>query len=260
MNKTALLTGASGGIGFELAKIFALYGHDLVLVARRGHRLEECADYLQKSNQGIKVSIICADLSVPGQESEVYRRVKEEGRHIDILVNNAGTGTYGTFHEHDLSKAQGIINLNIGALTSLTRLFMQDMVNRGNGRILNVASLAAFQPVPFMAVYAASKAYVLSFSEAIASELKGTGVQVSVLCPGFTKSSLTEQLGRESGARVFRHNMMDAEYVALEGYKGLMKGKSIIIPGFSNKLLQLSGRLAPRKWITAFSKMLVERK
>jgi len=241
----ALITGASEGIGQELAKCFARHKHPLVLVARSEERLKRLADEIA-STHGVRVSPIAQDLSVPDGAAKVHEKVRELGLAIDFLVNNAGVGTFGLFAEADLERELRMMQLNMVSLTALTKLFLPEMLKRRQGGILNVASTAAFQPGPLMAVYYASKAYVLSFSEALANELKGTGVSVSVLCPGPTWSGFQKSAGMDA-SKLFRGGVMKASDVAETAYREFMKGKTTIIPGFRNKILAFSVRLGPRK-------------
>ncbi|WP_270182546.1 SDR family NAD(P)-dependent oxidoreductase [Alkalihalobacillus sp. CinArs1] len=245
--KTALITGASGGLGYELGKLMAKDNVDLILVARNKKKLEENANELRK--HGIQVDVIVSDLSKPGAPDEVYAEVQRMGKKVDILVNNAGVGMFGRFIENDLQQEMDMLYLNINSLTHLTKLFLRGMKDRGHGKILNIASTAAFQPGPLMAVYYASKAYVLSFSEAIENELNGSGVTVSTLCPGPTKTDFADRadLGK---SKLFDMGTMDAESVAKIGYKGFMSNRSVIIPGRQNRLMAKSVRFMPRKLAT----------
>lgn len=244
MAQTALITGASSGIGLELARIFAQKGHHTVLVARSGDKLRELQSELEPL--GVQVRVLTADLSRMEEVDNVYRQLKEEGIVIDFLVNNAGFGDYGMFYETDWSKEAMMIDLNVKSLTYMTKLFLQDMVQRRRGRILNVASTAAFQPVPTMAVYSATKAYVLSFSEAISSELEGTGVTVTALCPGATQSGFWKVANMEDARLIKGRKLPSSAEVARYGYEALMKGKVVAVHGWLNKLLSESIRLAPR--------------
>src|SRR2546427_504294 len=247
-----LMTGASSGIGFELAKRFARDGHSLVLVARSAERLEEVAKELKTS-----VTPIARDLSRPGSAAELFAGLRTRSIEIEILVNCAGFGASGWFAQTDLEVEREMMQLNMISLTELTKLALPDMIRRRAGRILNVASTAAFQPGPRMAVYYASKSYVLSFSEALANELAGTGVTVTTLCPGPTYTGFGKRAGID-GANVFRAGVMSAEAVADAGYRGLMKGKGLVIPGLRNKLLAASVRFSPRKLVTAITRWMNE--
>ncbi len=244
----ALITGASSGIGYELAKVFARDGYDLVIVARREAELQKLARKLSDEFGG-KVKILVKDLGELNAAEEIYQTVKQEELHPQVLVNNAGLGLLGPFTQTDLSVETKIIHVNIRALTELTKFFVRDMVQRGDGKILNVASTAGFQPGPFMAVYYASKAYVLHFSEALANELKGTGVTVTALCPGPTITEFQERAGMAE-TRLFQmpHVMSGAE-VARIGYEGMKQGKTVVIPGLINKLIAFSVRFSPRRLV-----------
>ncbi|MFQ4140898.1 SDR family oxidoreductase [Chlorogloeopsis sp. ULAP02] len=255
MGKTALITGASGGIGYELAKLFALDGYNLVLVARSEEKLKKIAkEFTEKSD--IKVEIIVKDLSVPTTPTEIFTELQQAGIKVDVLVNNAGFGSYGFFHETDLKSELELLQVNVVSLTHLTKLFLKDMVQQGYGKVLNVSSGAAFQPGPIMAVYYATKAYVLSFSEAIANELEGTGVTVTALCPGPTESSFQQRAAMGQIKLVASQKSMDAETVAKIGYHGLMSNKTVVIPGLKNKLLAEAVRFIPRKMVVKITRSL----
>lgn len=248
-----LITGASSGIGLELAREFARNDHDLVIVARSGDRLREIADGFT-GEYGVSVEVIVKDLTLPDAPSEVYREVKGRGVEVDVLVNNAGIGTYGAFHETDLEEELTLVELNVLAVTHLTKLFLEDMVERGSGRILNVASSAAFQPGPLMATYYASKAYVLSFSEAVDEELRGTDVSVTALCPGPVDTEFQDRAEmQESG---IAQNLTTPERVAEAGYKGVMRGKTVVIPSLKFRLLELLVRVSPRNLVRRVTKRL----
>jgi len=240
----ALITGASSGIGYELAKLFARDGHDLVLVARNRPVLEALADKL-KEQHGTSVKVLAKDLGQPSAPQEIVSQLKKDGIQVDVLVNNAGVGAHGPFAESDLKVQLNMIQVNLTALTELTRLFLEDMVKRGQGRIFNIASTAAFQPGPLMAVYYASKAYVLSFSEALAEELRPTGVTITTLCPGPTDTGFQKAAGIQ-GIRLLKAKRMDAQTVARIGYEGLFKGKVIVISGLTNKIGAFLVRFVPR--------------
>jgi len=256
MSKTALITGASGGIGYELALLFARDRYDCVLVARSRDKLDELAARLE-SEFRVKTLVLAKDLSNPSTVDEIYEEVTAASLKVDALVNNAGFPVYGRFVETDLQAELEMLQVNVVALTALTKLFLRGMVERGAGHVLNLASTAAFVPGPLMAVYYASKAYVLSFSEALANELKGTGVTVTALAPGPTRSGFQER-GKLEDARLVRGSLADAASVALAGYRGLMAGKSIVIPGLGNRLLPVVVRLSPRRVITRVSRRLLE--
>jgi hypothetical protein len=240
----ALITGASGGIGLELARIFARERYDVVLVARSQARLEEIAGEL-RAGHGVQVEVIAKDLASLDAPAAIQREVGT----VDVLVNNAGFGLYGKFVEFSPEDEIGLMHVNMDALVLLTRLFLPAMIAAGGGRILNVASTAAFQPGPLMALYYASKAFVLHFSEAIANELKGTGVTVTVLCPGPTATGFQARAAMEE-SRLFRLGTMSAKAVADKGYRSLMRGKTIVMPGLKNRILAQSIRFTPRRLVT----------
>lgn len=242
MQKTVLITGGSSGIGFELAKIFGKNNYQLILVAKDREKLLKKEAELK--GYGYKVNIILKDLSDPQSPSQIYEQIQSERIQIDVLVNNAGFATYGPFIETDLQEELSELQVNIISLTYLTKLFVRDMVKRGYGKILNVASTAAFVPGPLMSVYYASKAYVLSFSEALNEELKDTGVQVTALCPGPTDTGFVSRGGIYS--KLFQGKHMTASSVAKAAYAGLMKNQTVIIPGIGNKLMVQSLRFTPR--------------
>ncbi len=246
--QTALITGASGGIGYELAKLFADDGYNLVLVDKKGEKLTEIAEQFQQK-YGITVKIIAKDLSIPMSAEEIFTMLQKESIKVDFLVNNAGFGSFGFFHETDLTTELQMLQVHVVCLTHLTKLFLKDMVKQGYGKILNVASTAAFQPGPLMAVYFATKAYVLSFSEAIANELEGTGVTVTTLCPGPTASGFQYTAGMEKAKSASSWRVMDSETVAKIGYRGLMANQTLVIPGLRNKILATSAKFAGRKQV-----------
>jgi uncharacterized protein len=251
-----LITGASGGIGYELAKLFARERHNLILVARSGEKLTQVANDLQVA--GVTVRTFALDLGQPASPKFLYDQLQKDGVNIEVLVNNAGFGAYGDFAEMAEDEILGQINLNITALTELTRLFLPAMIARRSGRIMNVASTAAFQPGPLMAVYYATKAYVLSFSEAVANEVRNSGVTVTCFCPGPTRTGFGRRAGNDK-ARVFKQaGVMSAERVALDGYRALMEGRTLAISGVQNWLVAQSTRFAPRKMVTAISRWVSE--
>jgi len=247
---TALITGASGGIGLELARIFAEQGFALVLVARNRERLEEIAVELKPT----PVQVLAKDLALVGAAEGIYREIPK----VDVLVNNAGYGVYGPFVKTPLDDELGMLQLNMTALVVLTKLYLPAMVAAKNGKILNVASTAAFQPGPLMALYYATKAFVLSFSEAIGNELEGTGVTVTALCPGPTATGFQARTKLEKSRLIKRMKVMDARTVAEAGYRGLMAGKPVVIPGLMNKLLAQSVRFSPRVLVTKIARMMQE--
>jgi len=255
---TVLITGASGGIGYEMAKLFAKDHHDLVLVARSGEKLAQFAGELQRMF-GITARPVALDLSQSSAPQILFDQMRREAIAVDILVNNAAYGMRGEFADIPLEESLGQIQLNIMALTALTRLFLGPMKARRSGKILNVASTAGFQAGPLMAVYYASKAYVISFSEALASELEGSGVVVSCLCPGPTETGFQQRAAMEKTILARKPGTMDAKSVALDGYRGLMAGKTLVISGMLNWLVAESVRFAPRKVVTGISKKLLSK-
>ncbi len=246
---TVLITGASGGIGYELTKLFARDRYNLVLVARSESKLQLLASELIE-RFGIVVKIIVKDLSLPESPEQIWQELQTEGIKIDVLVNNAGFATYGFFAENELQVELKMMQLNMVTLTHLTKLFLPEMLARQKGKILNIASTAAFQPGPLMAVYYATKSYVLSFSEALANELQGTGITVTALCPGPTASGFQARANMENSKLVKDKSIMDANKVASIGYRGLLNNQTVIVPGLQNKLLALIVRFTPRNLVT----------
>ncbi|HEV3103666.1 MAG TPA: SDR family oxidoreductase [Candidatus Dormibacteraeota bacterium] len=257
MSKTALITGASGGIGYELALLFARDGYDCILVARSPDKLKGLAERLE-SEQRVKTLVLAKDLSKPTAVDEIFEEVTAASMHVDVLVNNAGFPVFGPFVDTDLRVELEMLQVNVIALTALTKLFLRGMVERRAGRILNLASTAAFLPGPLMAVYYASKAYVLSFSQALSNELRGTGVTVTALSPGPTRTGFQKR-GVMEDSRLVQGQIADAASVALAGYRGLMAGKTIVIPGFTNKLIPWVVRLSPRGVVTRVVRRMQER-
>lgn len=254
MKETALITGASSGIGLDLARLFAKDGHDVVLVARSEGKLREIAVGLER-DFGVTAHVIVADLAKPDAPQ---RLVAELPVDVDVLVNNAGFGVAGPFVETDLAKELEMIQVNVVALTHLTKLLLPLMIARRRGRVLNVASTAAFQPGPLMAVYYATKAYVLSFSEAIADELRDSGVTVTALCPGPTETGFAA-VADMTTTRLFNlARPMSSAEVARAGYAGMKRGRRIVIPGLKNKLLTQSIRVSPRRMVTTIVRKLQE--
>lgn len=255
--KTALITGAANGIGYELASIFAMNGYNLVLVDRMANKLVEVAEKLRKQF-GIFVKPIVKDLSIQTSPEEIFTELQQEVIKVDVLVNNAGFGIHGLFNETNLNTELEMLQVNLVCLTHLTKLFLKDMVKQGEGKVLNLSSAAAFQPGPLMAVYFATKAYILSFSQALASELEGTGVTVTALCPGPTESAFHERTGIAGAKQRESNNMMDAQTVAKIGYRALMEGKTVAIPGLKNKFLAEIVRFTPRNLVTKIVKNMQE--
>ena len=257
MSKTALITGASGGIGYELALLAARDGFDCILVARSQDRLNALAARLETEFR-VKTLVLPKDLSKPSAVDEIYEEVGAAAMPVDLLVNNAGFPVFGLFTETDLDTELQMLQVNIVALTQLTKLFLRGMIERRYGRILNLASTAAFEPGPLMAVYYASKAFVLSFSEALANELHGTGVTVTALCPGPTRTGFQKR-GQLEDSRLVQGEIADAPSVAAAGYRGLMAGKTLVIPGFANKLIPWIVRVSPRGVVTRVVRRMQER-
>ena len=246
-----LITGASSGIGRELARLFAGDGADLVLVARSEDRLRELAGELA-AECGVTVEVVPADLSRPGSPDQIVATLAQRHIDVDVLVNNAGFGARGPVAGIGVARQLEMVQVNVAALTRLTALLLPGMLERRRGGILNVASTAAFQPGPNSAVYYATKAYVLSFTEALAEEVRGSGVRVSCLAPGATDTGFAAQAGA-AGSRLFRRGVMDAGRVARAGHDGLRRGKTLVIPGLRNRALAFGVRLSPRVLATKIS-------
>ena len=248
-HETALITGASSGIGEALARRFARGGFDLVLVARSADKLAVLAKHLAATHK-VKVTVVPADLCRPGAAHTLATRMRRARRAIDVLVNCAGVMQHGAFVAQAPARHQQLIDLNVSALTAMLAHFLPAMVARGRGRILNVASIAAFQPVPSLATYAATKAYVLSLSEALAQELEGTGVTVTALCPGITATPMLAAATAASPglAQLPGIVISDVEDVANAGYQACINGDVIVVPGVLNQAAILAGRVAP-KWL-----------
>ncbi len=242
--KTVLITGASGGIGKALANIFAEKGYNLILVARSQDKMNRIAEDLEHRYK-IKVTVLVYDLSEPRAALKLYQEIQQKEIGVDILINNAGFGDFGAFVDEDFETVTQMLNLNVTALTELTHLFLKDMKAKNSGKILNIASTAAFQPLPNFAVYAATKAYVLHFTEALHYELKDTNINVSVLCPGPTSTGFAKRANAENASIL--KDEMDVDEVARMAYKEFMKNKMTIITGFKNKMTSLSRMMPSRK-------------
>ncbi|TXD68983.1 SDR family NAD(P)-dependent oxidoreductase [Aequorivita lipolytica] len=259
-SKTALITGAASGLGFELALLLAKDDHDLIMVDVDAEKLAKAKEEILK-NKSCKIQLINKDLSTCNVAREIFEAV--EGRSIDVLINNAGFGVFGSFNDTDWKREAEMLNLHVITTTHLTKLVLKGMVARGHGRILNMSSLAAFQPGPLMSLYYASKAYILSFSEAIANELKGTGVTVTVLCPGQTKTCFQEVVsngvGKTSSENKINFNVACPKAVAKYGYEAMQKGKIVAIPGNINKLLSKLPRFVSRRTATAVIRRIQEK-
>ena len=247
----ALITGGSTGIGAALADVFAEHGHDLVLVARHSDRLQAKGAAIEKAF-GVKVTCIPEDLADPAGARRLQEAVAAQGLRVQHLVNNAGIGHYGKFAASDLATELKMIQLNSASVVELTKRFLQPMIENRSGRVLNVASTAAFVPGPWMSVYYATKAFVLSFSEAIDYELKPSGVRVTALCPGPTHSEFKVRAGSQR-SRLFEAFVMDAAPVARAGYDGMMSGRQVVIPGVKNKLIPIAVRAIPRSMVATLS-------
>ena len=241
---TALITGASAGLGSDFAKILAGQKYDLILTARNEERLKTLAGDLSTSH-GVKCHIIAIDLSKPGSAVALTNQIKEQGLHVDVLVNNAGCGLWGPFAESDPADMAGMIQLNVNSLTELTRQLLPGMLARKKGRVLNVASTAGFQPGPWMAVYYATKAYVISFGEALATELKSTGVTVTTLCPGPTRTEFFDR-AKMGKSRMKSLIFADSMTCAKNGIDSMDQGRVLVVDGVLNWIFSQSSRLMPR--------------
>lgn len=259
MNKTALITGASSGLGKEFARIHASKGDNLILIARSKDKLESLKLEFEKLYK-VSVYVIVKDLSLQTAPKSIYDELKTQQIQVDYLVNNAGFGDFGLFAESNWEKQLEMINLNVTCLTHLTRLFLPGMIQRKFGKILNVASTAAFQPGPTMSVYFATKAFVLSFSEAIANELQGTGVTVTALCPGATETGFKAAASLEESNLFKGSQIATSHEVAEFGYAKMMEGKTVAIHGLVNNLMAQSVRFAPRKVVTSIARMKLKAK
>lgn len=257
MKETALITGASGGIGLDLAHLFARDGHDVVLVARSTDKLQQLARDLEKSHK-VAAHVIAADLAKPDAPARVFEETRARRLQIDCLVNNAGFGLTGKFAQTDLQAELEMIQVNVTAVVHLTKLFMEGMVARNRGRIMNVASTAAFQPGPLMAIYYASKAFVLSFSEAVSEELSDTKVTVTALCPGPTSTGFADAANMNETRLFNLTKPMASMEVARIGYRAMMRGKRVAITGMRNKLVAQSVRVSPRFVVTKVVRALQE--
>lgn len=258
MKQTALITGSSSGIGYEFAHMFAQNNYDLVLVARTKKKLLEIKDELAKK-YNVSVAVIVQDLSTPAAPYDVVRQLQRKSIVINVLVNNAGFSAYGEFTQADSAITHDIIQVNIASLTHLTRLLLPSMQEAGSGKILNVGSTGSFGPCPMQAVYCATKAYVLSFSEALSEELIGSGITVTAVCPGATKTEFANR-AQAHNTKLFRGNIMTARRVAEIGYKACMQGKRVVITGFKNNLLVFASRFTPRAVVTKIAKKLMQTK
>lgn len=253
----ALVTGASSGIGYEISRLLAKEGHNLILVARRRERLEELATRLRNDHK-CRVTVIALDLAQPGAAETLYRQLKKENIPVDILVNNAGVGTRGSFLKIPTERELAELQLNVVALTHLCKVFGNDMVQRGLGKILNIASIAAFMPGPYMSVYNASKAYVLSFSEALRQEFKGTGVSVTVVCPGPVASEFHQIADTQSVLFLKLAPMMSSADLAQHALKAMHDRRAVAVPGLLNRLMTFLPRLMPRNWLAFIIRLIMK--
>lgn len=254
-NRTALVTGGAGGIGFELCKLIAADGYDLVLVDMNEMGLNRAARQLE-SEFNVKIQTICADLSDAKAPREIVDDLKQRGTAIDLLVNNAGFGLSGSFVDIALEPQLNMIQVNISAVIALTRLLLPGMLKRKNASILNVASIAAFQPGPYMAAYFASKAFVLSWSEGLAKELEDTNVSVTALCPPPTNTGFAARANSGTSLAFQKQAMATPEEVAREAWRGVKSKKIIVLPTFMNKFAVFTSRFLPRKTVTAVACMM----
>jgi len=252
--ETALITGASSGIGLEFAKLFAADGSDLVLVARREERLKEIAQELS-SEHGVSVHVLAKDLSKPKAPEEIFSHLKKEKIQIDVLVNNAGFGKKEVFSETDKKIHLDMVQVNVMALTHLTKLFLTGILERGHGGILNVGSLAGFQPGPNLAVYFATKAYVLSFTEALAEEISNPDIKISCFAPGPVRTEFGEK-SELADSLLFKISLMDSGPAVKVGYQGFRSGKILVIPGLKQQLVPFLNRLTPRFIVRKLAKRL----
>jgi short-subunit dehydrogenase len=251
-SRLALVTGASGGLGWEFAKLLAADRHDLVLIARSADRLEQNAQDLRQKYR-VSVRVIAADLGT----EDAAKRIVEEVPRCDVLVNNAGFASNGRFDELPPGRLHEEMLLDVVTLTELTRAYLPGMRAKRNGRVLNVASTAAFLPGPYMAVYYACKAYVLSFSEAIAEECRGSGVTVTCVCPGATATGFQNR-AQVGNTLLMRLPLANAESVAKAGYRGMLRGDAVVVPGISNKLVAIWPKFTPRRLLLWLSRKAVE--
>ena len=248
MNKTVLITGASSGIGLELSKLFARNNYNLVIVSQNEENLKKAKSIIHRENTKIEIHAITKDLSKSSAPQEIFEYTFKNSIQVDILVNNAGIQVYGKFQDTNIDDILNLMNVNMFAMAKLTRLFVDGMVKRGDGKILNLGSTGSFQPCPLNAAYCASKSFTLYFSEAMGEELKGTGVTITTLCPGATRTNFAKRAKIED-IKLFRGKLLEPSKVAEIGYKALMKGKSVIITGLSNKILAQSVRFIPRSMV-----------
>jgi short-subunit dehydrogenase len=253
MDKSALITGATAGIGYAFAQIMAADGYALALVARDQPRLLERARFLENEFK-VQVKVLAKDLSNPASAPEIFQQLQRDNFPVSVLVNNAAFGVFGPFAETDLEQELRMMRVNMDAVVQLTKLFLQPMLQRRAGKILNVASTASFQPGPALVLYAASKAFVYSFSCALSVELEGTGVSATVLCPGGTRTEFQKRAGMEQKEGLF--GPMEARRVAEIGYRAMLKGRPIVVAGWKNKLMVGVSRRSPTMWTARVARIL----
>lgn len=253
-NRTALITGASGGIGEEFARQLAGLGANLILVARRADKLAELRTTLLMSTPGIEIDVLAADLSLPGSGAQLAAQIGDLGRQVDVLINNAGVGSHGDFVDLDPEALAAQIQLNCGSLVDLTARFLPAMVKARKGLVINVASTAAFQPTPTMAVYGATKAFVLSFTEALWQETKGTGVRVLTLCPGATETEFFARTGKQfmTRGRQTSRQVVDTALAFVD------KSGPTVVSGLVNTVLAVSTRLLPSRVLAPVSQLIMK--
>jgi short-subunit dehydrogenase len=256
-SKVALITGASSGFGLEFARLFAKDHHDLVITARPGSDLSKIALEIEKK-YAVRVLPIEIDLSEENAAKKLYDQIKEKDLNVYFLINNAGIGSFGRFADNSFQKEHELLQLNVVALAELCHHFIPDMVKGGGGKILNLASIAAFQPGAYYATYFSSKAFVLLFSEALALEYKKDNITVTTLCPGVSRTNFFNRAGMKTSSWLMKLYLGEARKVALAGYNGLLKGKTLVTPGMRNKLVAQSYRWLPRKVIAGITKKIVE--
>lgn len=256
MIKTALVTGAASGLGYELAILLAKDAYKLILVDIDADNLSKVKTQLE-NDFNVEVITLAKDLSINNIAQDIIDDL--DNPQIDVLINNAGFGLFGSFADTDWERESEMLHVHIMTTTHLTKLVLEGMIKRGSGQILNVSSLAAFQPGPLMSIYYASKGYMLSFSEAIANELKGTGVTVTALCPGPTKTAFQETVSEDTKENKIMFNMANAKEVALYGYNAMLKGKTYAIPGFFNKFLATLPRFMTRNAAASIVRKIQEK-
>ena len=257
INKTALVTGASSGLGVDFARQLAARGASIVLVARREDQLQAVASTIEK-DFGVKAHILAFDLAAPGAPQALYDQLQQRNLQVDILVNNAGFGIFGNFAEVPWEREKAMLDIDIIALTHMTKIFLQDMLKRKSGYILQVASIGAYQPSPTYATYSAAKAYVLMMGEALNYELRSSGVSVTVISPGVTATEFLKVSG-QSASLYQRIMMMDSPTVARIGIENMLRRRSSVVPGFLNGLMAFSTRLMPRSMQSAAANLLMTR-